>query len=111
MYAGLVDAGGNLQLYDGGMRFVDAAGKIVVDQMAPQDYQQLHRRSDDAYSYLKAPYFKPLGFPNGVYRVGPLARLNVANRCGTPLADVEFAEFHQRFGRWCRARSISTTPD
>ena len=29
-------------------------------------------------SYLKAPYFKPLGYPAGVYRVGPLARLNVA---------------------------------
>ena len=51
------------------------------------------------YSYLKAPYFKPLGFPDGIYRVGPLARLNVAARCGTPLADVEFAEFHQRFGK------------
>ena len=38
MYAGLVDADGKLQLYDGGMRFVDAAGNIVVDQMAPQDY-------------------------------------------------------------------------
>ena len=97
--AGLTDADGNLQLYDGGMRFVDAAGKIVVDQMAPQDYQQFIGEATMPYSYLKAPYFKPLGFPNGVYRVGPLARLNVAARCGTPLADVEFAEFHQRFGK------------
>ena len=31
MYAGLVDEVGNLQLYDGGVRFADAAGKIVVD--------------------------------------------------------------------------------
>ena len=38
-------------------------------------------------SYLKAPYFKPLGYPEGVYRVGPLARLNVADACGTPAAD------------------------
>jgi len=97
--AGLTDADGNLQLYDGGMRFVDASGKIVVDQMAPQDYQQFIGEATMPYSYLKAPYFKPLGFPNGVYRVGPLARLNVAARCGTPLADVEFAEFHQRFGK------------
>ncbi len=50
------------------------------------------------HSFLKAPYFKPLGFPEGTYRVGPLARLNVAARCGTPAADVEFEEYHQRFG-------------
>jgi NAD-reducing hydrogenase large subunit len=48
---------------------------------------------------LKAPYFKPLGYSEGVYRVGPLARLNVAERCGTPLADRELEEFRQRFGR------------
>ena len=99
LYAGLVDADGNLQLYDGGMRFVDAEGKIVVDQMAPQDYQQYIGEATLPYSYLKAPYFKPLGFPDGIYRVGPLARLNVATRCGTPLADVEFAEYHERFGK------------
>ena len=97
--AGLTDADGNLQLYDGGMRFVDAAGDIVVDQMAAEDYQQYIGEASMPYSYLKAPYFKPLGFPNGVYRVGPLARLNAASRCGTPLADVEFAEYHQRFGK------------
>jgi NAD-reducing hydrogenase large subunit len=97
--AGLTDADGNLQLYDGGMRFVDAAGKIVVDQMAPQDYQQYIGEATMPYSYLKAPYFKPLGFPNGIYRVGPLARLNAATCCGTPLADVEFAEYHERFGK------------
>jgi len=97
--AGLTDADGNLQLYDGGMRFVDASGDIVVDQMAPQDYQQYIGEATMPYSYLKAPYFKPLGFPGGIYRVGPLARLNAATRCGTPLADVEFAEYHQRFGK------------
>jgi NAD-reducing hydrogenase large subunit len=97
--AGLTDADGNLQLSDGGMRFVDASGKIVVDQMAPQDYQQYIGEATMPYSYLKAPYFKPLGFPNGIYRVGPLARLNAATRCGTPLADIEFAEYHERFGK------------
>ena len=51
------------------------------------------------HSFLKAPYYKPLGAAEGIYRVGPLARLNVAGRCGTPKADAEMAEFHQRFGR------------
>jgi NAD-reducing hydrogenase large subunit len=30
-----------------------------------------------------------------LYRVGPLARLNIADRCGTPRADQELAEFHE----------------
>ncbi|MGD1036518.1 MAG: Ni/Fe hydrogenase subunit alpha [Roseiarcus sp.] len=99
MYAGLVDGGGNLQLYDGGVRFVDASGKIVVDRMAAEDYRQFIGEATLPNSYLKAPYFKPLGFPDGIYRVGPLARLNVADRCGTRQADVEFTEYHRRFGK------------
>jgi NAD-reducing hydrogenase large subunit len=51
------------------------------------------------FSYLKAPYFKPAGYPQGVYRVGPLARLNVADRFGTGQADIELAEYRQRCGR------------
>jgi NAD-reducing hydrogenase large subunit len=47
----------------------------------------------EPWSYLKFPYYKPLGYPAGMYRVGPLARLNVATRCGTPEADRELAEF------------------
>jgi NAD-reducing hydrogenase large subunit len=31
--------------------------------------------------------------------VGPLARLNVADRCGTPEADAELAEYRQRLRR------------
>ncbi len=49
-------------------------------------------------SYLKAPYFKPKGLAEGVYRVGPLARLNVAETCGHPRADAELKEFRERFG-------------
>ena len=35
----------------------------------------------------------PLGFPDGMYRVGPLARLNVAEQMGTPKADAELKKF------------------
>jgi NAD-reducing hydrogenase large subunit len=44
---------------------------------------------------MKFPYYKPLGYPDGAYRVGPLARLNIASHAGTPLADVELEEFKQ----------------
>lgn len=99
MYAGLVDPTGKLQLYDGEIRFKDAEGKIVADRVPAREYANFIGEATLADSYLKAPYYKPVGFPNGVYRVGPLARLNVAKSCGTPLADAEFAEFHQRLGK------------
>jgi NAD-reducing hydrogenase large subunit len=98
MFAGLVDRKGNLQLYDGDLRFRNAAGEIVEDHIPAEDYAQWIGEASLRESYLKAPYFKPQGFPAGVYRVGPLARLNAADQCGTPLADAELKEFRQRFG-------------
>jgi NAD-reducing hydrogenase large subunit len=40
-------------------------------------------------------YYKPSGYPEGSYRVGPLARLNIVKSMGTPLAEQELAEFKQ----------------
>ena len=98
MYAGMVDLTGNLQFYDGNLRFRSAGGGVVEDQISAENYKQWIGEASVKESYLKAPYFVPLGFPAGVYRVGPLGRLNAADRCGTPQADAEFDEFHARFG-------------
>ncbi len=99
MYAGLVDAQGSLRLYDGRLRFRAADGTILQDQIAAEDYSSFIAEAAQRDSYLKAPYYVPQGYPEGVYRVGPLARLNVADRCATPRADAELEEFRQRFGR------------
>ena len=98
MYAGLVDSKGNLQLYDGGLRFRSATGDVIEDNVAAEDYSDYIGEASLRESYLKAPFFKPLGYPAGIYRVGPLGRMNAASQCGTPKADNEFREFHQRFG-------------
>ena len=98
MYAGMVDRKGNLQLYDGALRFRSATGDVVEDQIPADEYAQWIAEASLRESYLKAPFFKPQGFPAGVYRVGPLGRLNASDQCGTPNADAEFREFHQRFG-------------
>jgi NAD-reducing hydrogenase large subunit len=98
LHAGLVDRMGTLQFYDGALRFRGTGGDIVEDGIAAEDYARWIGEASLRESYLKAPYFKPQGFPEGAYRVGPLARMNAADQCGTPLADAEFAEFHQRFG-------------
>lgn len=98
MYMGTVDPKGDLQLYDGALRFLSAKGDVVLDQVLADEYATYIGEASLRDSYLKAPYYKPLGYPKGMYRVGPLARLNVAGRCGTPKADVELAEFRKKFG-------------
>ena len=98
MYAGMVDRKGNLQLYDGTLRFRDADGAIVKDEIPAEEYADYIGEASLRESYLKAPYYKPIGYPQGIYRVGPLGRLNACDRCGTPKADVELTEFRQRFG-------------
>lgn len=82
-----------LEHYDGKLRFVDASGNIVLDQVDPARYQDYIAESVEPFSYLKSPFFKSLGYPDGIYRVGPLARLNIIDRCGTPKADQEWTEF------------------
>jgi NAD-reducing hydrogenase large subunit len=49
----------------------------------------------EPWSFLKFPYYRALGWPQGTYRVGPLGRLNVVDKIGTPLADQEFRQFRQ----------------
>jgi len=98
-HAGLTDIDGNLQLYDGIIRFVDVEGKPVASVVKPRDYSKYIGEASIPDSYLKAPYFKPLGYPDGTYRVGPLARLNVAERIATEEAQHELVEYRQRLGR------------
>lgn len=92
-YMGTVGPEGELDLYDGRLRFVSAEGKILQDQIAPKDYLQWIAEKPVEWSYLKYPYFKPLGYPKGVYRVGPLGRLNVAASIRTKRAQKEFLEY------------------
>jgi NAD-reducing hydrogenase large subunit len=99
MYAGLVDSSGNIQLYDGKMRFRAADGSVVHDGVAAENYHEFIGEATVSNSYLKAPFYRPQGWPKGIYRVGPLGRINAAEAMGTPFADIELAEFRQRFGR------------
>lgn len=94
-FLGMVAPDGTLELTDGKLRFVDERGKVLADQVDPADYRTVIGEAVDPDSYAKSTYFAPLGYPAGVYRVGPLARLNVATRCGTPEADEELAQFRQ----------------
>jgi len=93
LFLGLVSDDGELEMYDGKLRFVDATGRILVDKIEPKRFGDYIEEAVEPDSYLKSPYYKALGYPDGIYRVGPLARLNLIDRVGTPLADEEWAEF------------------
>jgi NAD-reducing hydrogenase large subunit len=88
-YMGLVQPDGALELYDGNLRFCDAAGEIVHDQVPPSNYLDYISEAVEPWSYMKFPFISALGYPQGMYRVGPLARLNACSRIATPLADAE----------------------
>jgi NAD-reducing hydrogenase large subunit len=68
---------------------------VIEDGITAARFSEVIGEAVEPYSYTKFAYYKPLGYPNGSYRVGPLARLNIAKTMGTPLADVELAEFKQ----------------
>jgi len=91
-YMGLVKEDGSLELYDGKIRFMDKDGNIVKE-FKPKYYLKYIGEKVEDWTYLKFPYYKPFGYPEGVYRVGPLARLNVAEKISTPLANEEFKKF------------------
>jgi len=95
LFMGLISAGGELEHYNGTLRIVDSRGNIVADKVDVLNYQDYLGEAVEPFSYLKSPYYKPLGYPDGLYRVGPLARMNIIDRCGTPLADQEWAEFRE----------------
>jgi NAD-reducing hydrogenase large subunit len=98
LFFATVSETGQLEYYDGPIRIVDAEGNVVADGLDPQRYHTYIGEASEEWSYCKFPYYKPMGYPGGAYRVGPLARLNVATSAGTPLADREMREFKQRFG-------------
>ena len=100
MFMGLVTPDGNWEIYDGNLRIMDGSGRVVVDKFAPDAYQDYIGEAVEPWSWLKFPYYLPMGYPAGLYRVGPLARVNIANRMGSPLADQEQAEF-RTYGRGC----------
>lgn len=93
LFLSLVTPRGGLEHYDGLLRIKDSEGNIVEDMIPTDEYERVIGEAVEPFSYMKFPYYRPQGYPSGMYRVGPLARLNNCDSCGTPFADVALAEF------------------
>jgi len=99
-YLGMVDKDNNLALYDGNLRLIDSKGVVLEDQFNPANYLDIIAEYVEDWSYMKFPFYKSLGYPGGIYRAGPLGRLNVCTGITTPLANAELKNFKKlsKFG-------------
>ncbi|MEM2611569.1 MAG: Ni/Fe hydrogenase subunit alpha, partial [Thermoproteota archaeon] len=70
-YMSLVTKDGGLEHYDGNIRILSPEGKVVADQLDPSKYFEYIGEAVEDWSYMKFPYLKNVGYPDGAYRVGP----------------------------------------
>ncbi|MBW2731304.1 MAG: Ni/Fe hydrogenase subunit alpha [Deltaproteobacteria bacterium] len=92
-HVSLVRQDGALDLYDGGLRAIDAQGEKIFDHMHPQKYLDFIAEEVRSWSYMKFPFIKSLGTEQGWYRVGPLSRINACDFIDTPAAEQARKEF------------------
>jgi F420-non-reducing hydrogenase large subunit len=103
-YMGLVDANNKVNFYDGQLRLVDEDGKEVV-KFKPEQYLDYIAEHTEPWTYMKFPFLKKPGWKgftegkdSGVYRVGPLGRLNAAAGMATTLAQEEYERMYKTLG-------------
>ena len=103
-YLGTVRDDGALDFYDGKLRMMKPDGSY--EDFTYDQYLDYIGEWVEPWSYQKFPYAKKWGKlnlslenPVGVYRTNCLARINVADKMATPLAQAELEEFRAAFGR------------
>jgi F420-non-reducing hydrogenase large subunit len=103
-YMGLVDENNKVNFYEGKLRVVDPKGKEYA-LFDPSDYIDHIGEWVEPWTYIRLTHLKKVGW-NGLnegdktslYRVGPLARLNVADGMSTPLAQKEYEQMFDALG-------------
>ena len=98
LLVGLVSKDGGMEYYDGLLRIMDGNGNTIADKLDARRYQEYFGEAVEPWSYLKFPYYKPFDYPDGMYRVGPLARVNICDYIETPLAEAERKVFKKLSG-------------
>jgi F420-non-reducing hydrogenase large subunit len=103
-YMGLVDKNNKVNFYDGDVRVIDPDGKEFA-KYPPQDYLAHVSEHVEPWTYVKFPYLDKVGWKgfidgndSGIFRVAPLARLNVADGMATPLAQEAYEKMYSTLG-------------
>lgn len=94
-YAGMTKNGVH-DIYDGDLRFVSPTGEKF--DYAPQKYLEAMGEHIPKHSYATHMYYKPAGYPNGIYRANTLAMINAADKMATPLADAALKAMRAKVG-------------
>ncbi|HHI87892.1 MAG TPA: Ni/Fe hydrogenase subunit alpha [Candidatus Cloacimonetes bacterium] len=103
-YMGLVDDKNRVNFYEGKVRVVEPDGKEFA-KFGPNEYLDNVAEHVEPWSYMKFPFLKKIGWKgfkdgksSGIYRVAPLARLNVSDGMATPMAQEEFERMYRTLG-------------
>jgi F420-non-reducing hydrogenase large subunit len=94
-YVGLTKDGVH-DIYEGDIRIVSPDGKKI--DYAPQNYLDALGEHIPEHSYATHMYYKPAGYPEGIYRANTLAMINAADKMATPLADDALKAFREKTG-------------
>jgi len=101
---GIVDDNNHVNFYGGDIRVTDQQGKEYV-KFGEQDYLDHVCEHVEPWTYSKFTYLKDVGWDgftdgprSGVFRVGPLGRLNAADGMATPQADEEYKRMYKTLG-------------
>ena len=101
---GLVDDNNHVNFYGGDIRVTDQQGKEYV-KFGEQDYLDHVCEHVEPWTYSKFTYLKDVGWDgftdgprSGIFRVGPLGRLNAADGMATPQADEEYKRMYKTLG-------------
>jgi len=97
-YMSLVDENDRVSFYDGTVKVIDPDGHELM-RFDPRDYIAHIGEWVEPWTFIKMSFLKQLGWKGlvegagtSLYRVAPLARLNVAEGMATPLAQKEYEE-------------------
>jgi F420-non-reducing hydrogenase large subunit len=101
---GLVDKHNKVNFYEGMIRVSDQEAN-EVEKFEGKDYTKHIAEKVEEWSYMKFPYLKSIGWQglqdgkkSGIYRVGPLGRLNAAEGMATPQAEKEYKRMFDTLG-------------
>ncbi len=104
-YMGQVNDKNQVEFYKGPIRVVDPSGKEFA-KFDEKDYLEHIAEHVEPWSYLKFPFLKKIGWKgfeegpdSGIFRVAPLARLNVADGMSTPLAQKAYEAYIKTLGK------------
>jgi len=83
-------------IYDGDIRIVSPNGEKF--DYPPQKYLDALGEHIPEHSYATHMYYKPAGYPDGIYRANTLAMINAADKMATPLADEALQAMRAKVG-------------